>query len=107
MPSSNPTPVKLEAQEESTMSVKNSSIKKPNLSALKENWKCPFVAREEVGRFSGGILNPRTMANHDHSNEGPKNRIRIGRKVVYPTGSLVEWLEERAVFLDAKSEFTD
>lgn len=36
-----------------------------DLSALIKNWPSPIVAREEVGKFSGGLLNPRTMANQD------------------------------------------
>ena len=42
---------------------------KPNLKALQEKWPSPYVAREEVGRFSGGVLNPRTLANFDSLNK--------------------------------------
>ena len=69
---------------------------KANLQALKESWNSPYVAREQVALFSGGALNPRTLANHDSQKTGPKDRIRIGRKIVYSLDSLIEWMEERA-----------
>lgn len=62
---------------------------------LKKSWRAPLVARREVGRFSGGMLTPKTMANHDSLGTGPK-RIRIGRQVAYPVDALVEWLRERS-----------
>lgn len=59
-------------------------------------WSAPLVARREVTRFSGGILNPRTLANLDSQGEGPP-RVKWGAKMVaYPTKSLVEWMRKRA-----------
>lgn len=66
------------------------------LRALAEKWPSPFVSREEVGRFSGGILHPRTMANLDCLGKGPAGRVRVGRKVAYRVDDLVKWLEERS-----------
>jgi len=77
--------------------------KKVDLSILLENWPSPYVARSEVRKFSGGILHPRTMANLDALNKGPKGRIRMGRKVFYLTTSLVTWMEERAGLCDKAS----
>lgn len=67
-----------------------------NLTTLAERWPSPYVARSLVERFSGGILNPRYMANLDSQGKGPEGRIRIGRKVAYPVASLISWLEARA-----------
>ena len=67
-----------------------------DLSALKEKWPSNFVERQQVARFSGGILHPRTMSNLDSRNEGPPGRIRIGKKIAYPIDSLVKWLEMRS-----------
>jgi len=69
---------------------------KPNLSNLADNWPSPFVAREEVKRFTGGIINPKTIANMDSQGKGPEGRIRIGRKIAYPVDLFVEWLEQRS-----------
>ena len=66
------------------------------LDRLASAWPSPIVARSEVGHFSGGVLNPRSLANMDSLGRGPANRIRIGRKVAYPVCDLVEWMRERA-----------
>ena len=62
---------------------------------LKENWGSPIVARTEIQRFTGGIVHGRTIANMDALGTGPKERIRIGRKVAYPVDSIIEWLQSR------------
>lgn len=68
---------------------------KYDLSILATNWEAPVVAREEIGIFSGGILNPRTMANCDANGTGPKGKFRVGRKVAYDVKFLVEWMKNR------------
>ena len=75
------------------MSKSNSS--KSSLQNLHEAWASPFVAREKVSLFSGGILTARTMANLDSRGLGVEDRFRVGRKVVYPKKSLIEFLENR------------
>jgi hypothetical protein len=67
-----------------------------NFSTFLNTWQSPFVARSEVGRFSGGILNAKYLANLDSQGKGPSGRVRIGRKVAYPTQSLIDFMEERA-----------
>ena len=69
-----------------------------DFQALLRSWPSPLVSRDQktLDRFSGGILNARTLANADSAGDGPPGRIRIGRKVAYPTASLVAWLESRA-----------
>jgi hypothetical protein len=62
---------------------------------LVEKWGCPIVARSEVGRFSGGLLNPRTMANRDVHGQVP-GKIIIGNRVVYNTKMLAAWMRERS-----------
>jgi hypothetical protein len=61
------------------------------------SWGAPIVARSEVGRFSGGLLHPRTCANYDSLGIGCKEKITIGGRVAYPTVALAEWLRERSV----------
>lgn len=61
---------------------------------LAQNWPSPIVAREEIGRFTGGAYRPRTLANLDSLGQGPP-RIRIGRKVCYPIPGLINWLKSR------------
>ena len=79
----------------------NSTIKKPDLSILSKEWKSPYIAREKVEGFTGGIVNPRYLANLDSKGEGPP-RIRVGRKVAYLVKPFIEWLEERASIPDSE-----
>lgn len=60
------------------------------------SWPSPIVARSEVGRFSGGVLHPRTCANKDALGEGC-GKIVIGGKVCYDRDVLAKWIEARAV----------
>ncbi len=68
----------------------------PNFLAMAEKWPSAIVARCEVGKFSGGIVNPRTLANWDSLGTGPPGRFRIGRKIAYPVLPFIEWLAKRA-----------
>lgn len=56
----------------------------------------PFVARVEVPRLTGGAISVRGLANLDYRGQGPSGRMVIGRRVVYPRESLVNWLRERS-----------
>jgi hypothetical protein len=67
----------------------------PDFTKLIRRWDSPFVARCEVDRFSGGIINPKTLANYDSLGLGPSGRFQIGRKVAYPVEEVVKWLESR------------
>ena len=69
---------------------------RPNLSILAARWPSPFVAREKVGEFTGGIITPKSMANLDCIGEGPAGRIICGRKVAYPVIEFITWLESRS-----------
>ncbi len=64
------------------------------LKTLADAWHSPLVARKEVDKFSGGLLNPRTMSNLDCNGKGPP-RIRLGRCIAYPTVDLIKWMEDR------------
>ena len=67
-----------------------------SFSTMAERWPSPFVARHEVRRFTGGIVNPKYLANLDSKGQGPAGRFRVGRKVAYPVESFVSWLEARS-----------
>lgn len=61
--------------------------------SMARQWGAPVVARAEVGRFSGGGLSAKYLANCDSLGTGPKGRFMIGRRVVYPVNELVLWLK--------------
>jgi hypothetical protein len=73
---------------------------KVTLQSLADKWPSPFVARQEIRQFSGGIISEKYIANLDSQGAGPPGRIRCGRKIAYPVNQLVEWLEGRTVSLD-------
>lgn len=66
-----------------------------NFEKLAEKWPSDWVARKESKAFSGGLLNPKTLANHDSNGSGVEGRFRIGRQVVYPVNSLIDWMRAR------------
>ena len=72
---------------------------KPNNESLfqdmTDKWPSAWVARQEVSRFTGGIISEKYLANLDSAGKGPAGRVRIGRKIAYPVASLVAWLESR------------
>lgn len=71
-------------------------IKQVDLKDLADRWPSAIVSRQEVGKFTGGIISEKSLANLDSLGLGPANRIRIGRKIAYSVSSLIEWLESRA-----------
>lgn len=77
---------------------KNSSSSNAKFQELARRWPSPLVARDQktLDKFSGGVLNARTLANLDNLGEGPPNRVRFGRKVAYYASDLVEWMEKRS-----------
>ena len=58
----------------------------------------PLISRDHVEKLLGGVISSKSLANLDSLGEGPK-RMRIGRKVVYNTEDLLEWLAKRTVHL--------
>lgn len=77
-------------------------IEKLSFKDLADKWPSAIVARQETGRFSGGIINCKTMANLDSIGKGCP-RIRVGRKIAYPVAELVAWLEARATVCPKKN----
>lgn len=62
---------------------------------MEAKWPSAIVARHEVGKFSGGLLNPQTLANMSSKGEGPP-KIKMGsRRVFYSVQDLVAWLRAR------------
>lgn len=58
-----------------------------------------LVARDQVEKLTGGAVTRGTLARLDHEGQGPKERIRIGRKVAYSRAGFMEWLRSRTVEL--------
>lgn len=77
---------------------KNSGLSNEKFQELARRWPAPLVARDQkmLDKFSGGVLNARTLANLDSLGQGPPNRVRVGRKVAYFVSDLVAWMEKRS-----------
>jgi len=54
----------------------------------------PFLTRKEAARLLG--LRPKTLANWASSGMGPPF-LRLGRRVLYRSQDLLEWLKAHAV----------
>lgn len=55
----------------------------------------PVFARKEIGRLTGGLVAPHTLANADAKGNGPTGRILIGRHTAYNRGDFMVWLRGR------------
>lgn len=73
---------------------------RPDFSSLAKRWPAPFVARQEVEKFSGGIISIKYLANLDCQGLGPKGRVKVGRKIAYPVNEFVSWLEARSIVVE-------
>lgn len=69
---------------------------KLDFQSFAEKWPSPIVARTEAGKFTGGLIHPRTLANLDSQGLGPSGRFKVGRKTAYPVNSFIDWLKKRA-----------
>jgi len=58
-----------------------------------------MIARDHVEKLLGGVISSKSLANLDSLGEGPK-RMRMGRKVVYMTEDLLDWLAQRTTQLN-------
>ena len=65
---------------------------------MADRWPSAIVARVEVGKFSGGLLSPKTQANIDSLDLGCE-RITVGRKVAYilaGENGLIQWMRSKS-----------
>ncbi|MGV8057881.1 MAG: hypothetical protein AB2L12_07670 [Smithellaceae bacterium] len=64
---------------------------------MADKWSSAWVSRTEIEHFTGGIIKEKYCANLDSAGKGCPGRVRIGRKIAYPVGEFVRWLEGRSV----------
>ena len=75
-----------------------------SFESLAAKWPSAFVSRDRIEQFTGGIMSQRYLANLDSRGLGPKNRVRVGRKVAYPVDDLIAWLESRVSKTDEQNK---
>ena len=69
-----------------------------SLKALGDAWESAIVARGSIEKFSGGLIKPGTLANHDAAGTGPP-KMRMGRIVYYMVDDVIDWIECRSEML--------
>jgi hypothetical protein len=69
---------------------------KESFEDLARSWPSAMVARTQLSKFSGGLLNPRTLSTLDCRGKGPF-KIKVGRLVMYPKRDLINWLIQRTL----------
>ena len=63
---------------------------------LKFNLPSPSVRRNDLGKLTEGLLNPKTIRNLDSQGKGIKGKFFIGpRTVAYPTEEVFAFIEAR------------
>jgi hypothetical protein len=67
-----------------------------------ESWDSPIVLRTDVGRFSGGALNPRTMANRDAKGTGVKQVFKCRNRVFYRKADVAQYLINQVIEKDSE-----
>jgi len=53
----------------------------------------PIFSREEAAKHLGGIFRASTLRNIDMRGEGPKLKVRIGKKIAYERDDFIDWLQ--------------
>ena len=73
---------------------------------LADRWDSDVIARDQhhLDRFSGGLLNARTLANADAKGTGPSCKFKMGNKVFYTVSSLIEWMDKKLVMGEGSHE---
>ena len=69
--------------------------KKVDLTPLVEAWPSPYVCRNKIAEFSGGMVSAGSMAVFDSQGKGIESRFIVNRKTAYYTKDVVAWLEAR------------
>ena len=59
------------------------------------------IPRHQIGKATGNLLHPRTVANLDSLGKGISGRFRCGRSVVYPVKEVVQFIQARTTAVEA------
>lgn len=62
---------------------------------MKEAWNAPFVKRQDIGKFSFGLLQGNTLQTLDSRKKGIKNMLKINGHVCYLVDDVIEFLRSR------------
>jgi hypothetical protein len=86
----------IEMENNEKSNIKFSITKKVEIDwdLIGQTWDRPYIPRPEVGRFSCGIIAGKTVANLETQGRGPKERVIVSGRVLYPKESFIQFLRE-------------
>lgn len=61
---------------------------------LEKQYPCG-IPRKDLGRATGGLLHPASMANRDCDGIGIPGAFMVGKYVVYPVGGVIDYLQKK------------
>ncbi|GEM_PF-681789 len=68
----------------------------PELQELKDRWPWPIVTRNDLPKFSAGLIrNPKSIRNADSKGVGIKGGFRVGRNVAYKVDAVIEYMADK------------
>ncbi len=74
------------------------------LDSMADKWPTTIVARSELGKFTGGILDSRTQANLDcKPDKDSIPRFRMNKKIFYEVKDVIAFLKRKIEFNQAES----
>ena len=67
---------------------------------LQQNWPAKIVVRSEIGKLTGGLINPKTLANEDSQGIGISPRLRLLRRVAYRIEDVAKYLLRKGLMIE-------
>lgn len=62
---------------------------------MEERWQAPGFRRADVGRVTGGLLSPKTLANLHSLGEGPP-MLKLRGRAYYDLATFIPWVRQWA-----------
>lgn len=80
----------------------------PELQELKDKWPWPIVTRNDLPKFSAGLIrNPKSIRNADSKGVGIKDGFRVGRNVAYKVDAVIEYMAKKFKTINKEENYDD
>lgn len=74
------------------------------IALLQECWPAKIVARSQIGKLTGGLISPKTIANDDSLGCGISERFRIGNRIAYTINNVAQYMLDRGLIIEKKEK---
>ncbi len=64
-----------------------------DLEKLNNDWRSPFVARNEIEKFTQGRYKRSTLNTYDGAKKGIHRHIKLKSKIAYLKADVIAWLK--------------